>query len=203
MIGCIEMFVPTLVRLLSVGVSVAMIGLACWSPLLAAPQPGAELDGTGGKAPVSQQLHGLAPGPPAKFRRPREVVPSVVEPQAEFPGLAVSQPGSDAPPTRSAFSESTGPVIVGRVLYRGPVPAPIQIEVNRDPDVCGRTMSMTTLSVDARHSWASECHSACGYGRGCGACGRICGDSRRSSKQTMPVPSPCRSRAGGEWDGNN
>ncbi len=148
MIGCIEMFVPTLVRLLSVGVSVAMIGLACWSPLLAAPQPGAEQDGTGGKVPVSQQLHGLAPGPPAKFRRPREVVPSVAEPQAEFPGLAVSQPGSDAPPTRSAFSESTGPVIVGRVLYRGPVPAPIQIEVNRDPDVCGRTMSMVTLSVD-------------------------------------------------------
>jgi len=86
MAGRFAMSVQALVRLLSVAVPVVMIGLACWSPLLAAPQ---------------------------------------------------------------SSSESTGPVIVGRVLYRGPVPAPIQIEVNRDPDVCGRTMSMTTLSVDA------------------------------------------------------
>jgi hypothetical protein len=48
-------------------------------------------------APIAQQLHGLAPGPPAQFRRTREVAPSVAEPQAEFPGLAVSQPGSEAP----------------------------------------------------------------------------------------------------------
>ncbi len=148
MVGRPAMSVQALVRLLSVAVPVAMIGLACWSPLFAASLPGAEPDGTGGKAPVSQQLHGLAPGPPAKFRRPREVVPSVTEPQAELPGLTVSQPGSDAPPARSAFSESTGPVIVGRVLYRGSVPAPTQIPVNRDPDVCGTTMSMVTLSVD-------------------------------------------------------
>jgi plastocyanin len=148
MAGRSAMSVQALVRLLSLAVPVVMIGMVSWSPLLAASQSGAEPDGTGGKAPVSQQLHGLAPGPPAKFRRPREVVPSVAEPQAEFPGLAVSQPGSDAPPTRSAFSESTGPVIVGRVLYRGPVPAPTQIPVNRDPDVCGTTMSMVTLSVD-------------------------------------------------------
>jgi hypothetical protein len=86
MAGRFAMSVQALVRLLSVAVPVVMIGLACWSPLLATPQ---------------------------------------------------------------SSSESTGPVIVGRVLYRGPVPAPIQIEVNRDPDVCGRTMSMTTLSVDA------------------------------------------------------
>ena len=149
MAGRPAMFVQSLVRLLSVAVPVVMIGLACWLPLLAASQPGAEPDETGRKAPVSQQLHGIAPGPPAKFRRPREVVPSVAEPQAEFPGLTVSQPGSEAPPTRSAFSESTGPVIVGRVLYRGPVPFPIQIQVNRDPDVCGTSMSMTALSVDA------------------------------------------------------
>ena len=148
MAGRPAMLVQSLVRLLSVAVPAAMIGLACWSPLLAASQPGAEPDETGRKAPVSRQLHGLTPGPPAKFRRPREVVPSVVEPQAEFPGIAVSQPGSDAPPTRSAFSESTGPVIVGRVLYRGPVPAPIQIQVNRDQDVCGTTQSMAALSVD-------------------------------------------------------
>jgi plastocyanin len=142
------MFVQSLVRLLSVAVPVVMIGLVCWPPLLAASQAGAEPDGTGLKAPVSQQLHGLTPGPAAKFRRLREVVPTVVEPQAEFPGLAVSQPGSGAPLTRSAFSESTGPVIVGRVLYRGLVPAPIEIQVNRDQDVCGTTQSMAALSVD-------------------------------------------------------
>ncbi len=147
MAGCPAMSVQALVRFLSVAVPVVMIGLACWSPLLAASQPGAESDGTVVKAPASQQMHGLAPGPPAKFRRPREVVPFVAEPQAEFPGLAVSQPGSGAP-TRSAFSESIGPVIVGRVLYRGPVPAPIQIQVNRDQDVCGTTQSMAALSVD-------------------------------------------------------
>ena len=149
MAGCPAMFVQALARLLSVALLAAMIGLACWSPLLAASPPGIEPDESGRKAPVSQQLRGIAPGPPAKFRRPRAVSPSVAEPQAEFPGLAVSQPGSDAPPTRSAFSESTGPVIIGRVLYRGPVPAPTQIQVNRDPDVCGTTMSMVTLSVDA------------------------------------------------------
>ena len=149
MAGCPAMFVQALVRLLSAALPAAMIGLACWSPLLAAPQSSTEPDETGRKAPVSQQLHGIAPGPPAKFRRPREVVPFVAEPQAEFPGLTVSQPGSEASPTRSAFSESTGPVIVGRVLHRGPVPAPVQIQVNRDPDVCGTTMSMATLSVDS------------------------------------------------------
>jgi plastocyanin len=75
-----------LVLLLLFAVSVALLELACWSPLLAAPLAG---------------------------------------------------------------GEGTGPVIVGRVLYRGPVPAPIQMQVNRDPDVCGATMSMATLSVDA------------------------------------------------------
>ncbi len=149
MVGCPTMSVQALGRLLSIAVPIAIIGLACWSPLLAAPQSSTKPDETGRKAPVSQQLHGLAPGPAAKFRRPREVSPSVVEPQAEFPGLAVSQPGNETPPTRSAFSESTGPVIVGRILYRGPVPAPVQIQVNRDPDVCGLTMSTTALSVDA------------------------------------------------------
>ena len=44
--------------------------------------------------------------------------------------------------------ESTEPVIVGRVLYRGPVPAPTQIDVDRDQDVCGATISMAVLSVD-------------------------------------------------------
>lgn len=44
--------------------------------------------------------------------------------------------------------ESGGPVIVGRILYRGSVPAPTQIQVNRDADVCGATMSTVTLLID-------------------------------------------------------
>ena len=83
---CPAIFVQALVRLLTVAVAVVLVGLANWSPLLAAPS-------TGG--------------------------------------------------------EATGPMIVGRILYRGPVPAPTQLQVNRDPDVCGATMSMVSLSVDA------------------------------------------------------
>ena len=41
------------------------------------------------------------------------------------------------------------PVIIGRVLYRGPVPVPTKIDIDRAQDVCGATMSMATLSVDA------------------------------------------------------
>ncbi len=41
-----------------------------------------------------------------------------------------------------------GPVIVGRVLYKGSVPAPVQVEVNRDPDICGATMTTMPISVD-------------------------------------------------------
>lgn len=148
MVGRAVMFVQALVRRLSVGVPVAMIGLACWSPLFAASQSVADPDETGRKAPVYRRA-ASAPKPPAKFRRAREVAPPVAEPQAESPTPAVSRVGSEAPPTGSSFPGSAGPVIVGRVLYRGPVPAPTQIEVNRDQDVCGATMSMASLSVDA------------------------------------------------------
>jgi plastocyanin len=86
MAGLPTMCAQALVRLLAVTVSVALMELACWSPLLAAPLAG---------------------------------------------------------------GEGTGPVIVGRILYRGPVPAPILMQVNRDSDVCGATMSMASLSVDA------------------------------------------------------
>ena len=43
---------------------------------------------------------------------------------------------------------STGPLIVGRVLYRGPVPAPTRVEVDRDIEICGQVSTITTLSVD-------------------------------------------------------
>ena len=147
MVGRAVMFVQALVRLLSVGVAVSMIGLACWSPLFAASQSVADPDETGSKAPVYRRA-ASAPKPPAKFRRAREVAPSVAEPQAESPAPGVSRTVSEAPSMESSFSGSAGPVIVGRVLYRGPVPAPTQVEVNRDQDVCGATMSMASLSAD-------------------------------------------------------
>jgi len=129
-------------------VPIAMIGLACWSPLLAASQSVADPDEMGREEPVYRRA-ASAPQPPAKFRRAREVVPSVAEPQAESPAPAVSQPGREAPPAGSSFPGSAGPVIVGRVLYRGPVPVPTRVEVNRDSDVCGAVMLMASLSVDA------------------------------------------------------
>jgi plastocyanin len=55
------------------------------------------------------------------------------------------------PPKGAVTSEAAsqaGPVIVGRVMYRGPVPAPIQVEVDRDIEICGQVKTMTTLSVD-------------------------------------------------------
>jgi plastocyanin len=148
MIGCTAIFVQVLVRLLSVAVPIAMIGLVCWSSLLAASQSLADPSDTRRKAPVYRRA-ATAPKPPAKFRRAREVAPPIAEPQAESPAPAVSRPGSETPPTGSSISGSAGPVIVGRVLYRGLVPTPAQIEVNRDQDLCGATMSMASLSVDA------------------------------------------------------
>lgn len=106
MAGCTPMFVQALARFLSVAMPVALIGLACWSPLLAAPR-------------------------------------------AESPAPGVSQRSSEAPPPGSSYSRSAGTVIVGRVLYRGPVPPPTQMEVDQDQDVCGATISMVALSVDA------------------------------------------------------
>jgi plastocyanin len=148
MVGYIAMFVQPLIRLLSVAVPIAMIGLACWPPLLAAPQSVAEPGDTRRKAP-DYRWAATAPKPAAKFRRAREVAPPIAEPQAESPATAVSRAGSEVLPTGSSISTSAEPVIVGRILYRGSVPAPVQIEVNRDQDLCGATMSMAPLSVDA------------------------------------------------------
>ena len=148
MVSCTAMIVQALVRLLSIGVPVAMIGLACWSPLLAASQSVADPEETGRKASVYRRAASV-PKLPAKFRQAREVAPPVAEPQAEAPAPGVSRSGSEAPPTESSYSGSAGPVIVGRILYRGPVPAPTQVEVNRDQDVCGAIVSMASLSVDA------------------------------------------------------
>ena len=123
MIGCTAIFVQALVRLLSIGLPVAMIGLACWSPLLAASPSVADPGETGRKAPVYRRA-ASAPKLPAKFRRAREVAPPVAEPQAESPAPGVSRPGSEAPPTESSYSGSAGPVIVGRNCIEGRCPLP-------------------------------------------------------------------------------
>jgi plastocyanin len=137
-----------LVRLLAVCVFVLMIGLACWSPLLAASQSGATPDDTVRKSPVSQRLQGLAPWASAKSRLTQDVVPTIAELKPEFSTPAVPQPGSVVPPMGQGLSEPAGPVIVGRVLYRGPIPASTQIEVDRDQDVCGVTILIVPLLVD-------------------------------------------------------
>ena len=49
---------------------------------------------------------------------------------------------------RNEAVSATGPMVVGRVMYRGPVPAPIEVPVDRDHEVCGHVMTVTTLSVD-------------------------------------------------------
>ena len=54
---------------------------------------------------------------------------------------------TDLTPKNEAVS-ATGPVVVGRVMYRGPVPAPIEVQVDQDNEVCGHVMTVTTLSVD-------------------------------------------------------
>lgn len=45
-------------------------------------------------------------------------------------------------------SSGTGPVVVGRVIYHGAVPAPVQVQVDRDNEVCGKVATVTTLLVD-------------------------------------------------------
>lgn len=52
------------------------------------------------------------------------------------------------PAARNEMVSSTGPVVVGRVSYRGPVPAPIEVPVDRDSEVCGQVVTVPTLSVD-------------------------------------------------------
>ena len=53
------------------------------------------------------------------------------------------------PAARNETVSSTGPVVVGRVSYRGPVPTPNEVQVDRDSEVCGRFVTVPTLSVDA------------------------------------------------------
>lgn len=54
----------------------------------------------------------------------------------------------DSEPAAKEGASSTGPVVVGRVMYRGSVPAPMQMEVTRDSDICGQVVTVTPLAID-------------------------------------------------------
>jgi plastocyanin len=62
-----------------------------------------------------------------------------------------AEPAS-SPRTGAAANEglsAAGPTVVGRIIYRGAVPAPAQVEVTRDAEVCGAIATITALSVDS------------------------------------------------------
>ena len=56
------------------------------------------------------------------------------------------------PPRKAAQAEDlskTGPpTVIGRVLFRGAIPPATQIEVTRDVNICGQTISIQPVSVD-------------------------------------------------------
>jgi plastocyanin len=142
------MLVQVLIRHLSVAVPIILIGLADGSTLPAASHADNNPEARGRKAPISQPLRSPAPGPAAKFRMAQETAIHEAELQGESPAPVAPQLDSGALPTGSTSFRPAGPVIAGRVLYRGPIPASTQIEVDRDQDVCGTTISIAPLSVD-------------------------------------------------------
>ena len=64
-------------------------------------------------------------------------------------GCALSVLHAADPTIRNEAVSSAGPVVVGRVSYRGPVPTPIEVPVDRDSEVCGQVVTVATVSVDA------------------------------------------------------
>lgn len=68
-------------------------------------------------------------------------------------GIEAMKPAPGAKPRESgeAISETAavaGPVVIGRVVYRGQVPPPAQVEVNRDVEICGSVATIAPLSID-------------------------------------------------------
>ena len=45
-------------------------------------------------------------------------------------------------------SKTGPPTVVGRVLFRGAIPPPTQVEVNRDVDICGQVVTLQPISID-------------------------------------------------------
>ncbi len=64
-------------------------------------------------------------------------------------GCVLSVSHATDPTIRNEAASSAGPVVVGRVSYRGPVPTPIEVPVDRDSEVCGQMVTVATVSVDA------------------------------------------------------
>ena len=44
---------------------------------------------------------------------------------------------------------SHGATVVGQVIFQGPVPPPVMVQVTRDPDFCGASVSIQNLVVDS------------------------------------------------------
>jgi len=70
------------------------------------------------------------------------------KPQAIPPPKPVDSnlPKVELPVTQD--TAGAGPVVVGRVVYRGTLPPPTQMEVTRDVEVCGPVVNIAPLSVD-------------------------------------------------------
>ena len=68
-------------------------------------------------------------------------------------GAAAGQTGMLVAPTQRGapaedHSKTGSPTIIGQVLFRGTVPPPILLEVNRDTDVCGQVSKLQQVTVD-------------------------------------------------------
>lgn len=62
-------------------------------------------------------------------------------------GVSVVYGGDSTP--RNEMVSSSSSLVIGRVMYRGAVPAPVEMPVDRDNEVCGQVMTLSPLSVDA------------------------------------------------------
>jgi plastocyanin len=145
--GSAAMRLSTLIGRLALSAVAGMIGLACLWPLISVAQSMVEPDEIGRKRLAHQRSVPVA-AQSAKFSQAQGGGIPIDESKTESPAQVVRS-GGEVFLEKSSHSGSLGPVIVGRVLYRGPVAAQPKLEVNRDQDVCGMTMLTSTLSVDA------------------------------------------------------
>ncbi len=128
--------------LLILGLAVWFIGgITEWAFATGSPQP--QYDKNKSVSPLSDQerwkntgsqhSHDLANDTPQvmPFTKPTEIT------IAQHGGSGVKESPSSA-----------GPAVVGRVIYRGSVPSPMQVEVTRDSDVCGQVVTVASLTTD-------------------------------------------------------
>lgn len=112
-------------------------------------EPGYRKPSTSARNPVTS-----VPAPPARerWKKPTPEPKTEVRIDQSRPVEASKPIEPVSLPQRGAATveavTSTGPQIVGRVIYRGLVPAPVQVEVDRDTEICGNLATVTPLSVD-------------------------------------------------------